>query len=176
MEAATSLIAEKGLGATTADVAKYANVSNGSVFTYFETKADLFNALYFELKVRLTEEILSGMPLENDDVRPQLWHVWSTWTNWGATNPIQRKALAQLSVSDQITAENRQAAAKAAGPIIDLIHRATRTGVLQAASPHYAAALVESVAVTTIDWMIAEKAQAENISKSGFDALCRMLL
>ena len=31
-----------GLGAPTATIAKEAGVSNGSLFTYFETKADLF--------------------------------------------------------------------------------------------------------------------------------------
>jgi hypothetical protein len=43
MSAAIRVIASQGLGAATATIAKEAGVSNGSLFTYFETKADLLN-------------------------------------------------------------------------------------------------------------------------------------
>ena len=46
MSAAIHVIASQGLGAATATIAKEAGVSNGSLFTYFQTKADLFNQLY----------------------------------------------------------------------------------------------------------------------------------
>jgi AcrR family transcriptional regulator len=39
MSAAIRVIASEGLGAPTATIAKEAGVSNGSLFTYFETKA-----------------------------------------------------------------------------------------------------------------------------------------
>ena len=48
--AATRVIVSEGLGAPTAMIAREAEVANGSLFTYFETKADLLNALYVELK------------------------------------------------------------------------------------------------------------------------------
>ncbi len=41
VSAAIRVIAGQGLGAATATIAKEAGVSNGSLFTYFETKADL---------------------------------------------------------------------------------------------------------------------------------------
>ena len=44
MAAATRVIAAEGLGAATAAIAQEAGVSNGSLFTYFETKTELFNA------------------------------------------------------------------------------------------------------------------------------------
>jgi AcrR family transcriptional regulator len=50
VSAAIRVIAGEGLGAATATIAKEAGVSNGSLFTYFETKADLLNRLYVELK------------------------------------------------------------------------------------------------------------------------------
>lgn len=43
--AATRVIVKQGLSAPTAGIAKKAGVPNGSLFTYFETKADLFNRL-----------------------------------------------------------------------------------------------------------------------------------
>lgn len=45
LEAATRVIVAQGLSAPTAGIAKEADIANGSLFTYFETKADLFNHL-----------------------------------------------------------------------------------------------------------------------------------
>ena len=50
LAAATAVIVRQGLSAPTAVIAKEAGVANGSLFTYFPTKANLFNALYLELK------------------------------------------------------------------------------------------------------------------------------
>jgi AcrR family transcriptional regulator len=50
MEAATRVIVAQGLSAPTAGIAREAGVGNGSFFTYFDTKVDLFNQLYLELK------------------------------------------------------------------------------------------------------------------------------
>ncbi len=50
MAAAARVIVTEGLGATTARIAQEAGVANGSLLTYFETKADLFNQLYLALQ------------------------------------------------------------------------------------------------------------------------------
>jgi AcrR family transcriptional regulator len=52
MDAATRLIVTHGLSAPTATIAQEAGISNGSLFTYFKTKAVLLNQLYLELKKR----------------------------------------------------------------------------------------------------------------------------
>jgi AcrR family transcriptional regulator len=45
LEAATRIIVTQGLSASTAGIANAAGVANGTLFTYFETKTDLFNQL-----------------------------------------------------------------------------------------------------------------------------------
>ena len=62
MAAATRIIVTQGLSAPTATIAKEAGVANGSLFTYFETKADLFNQLYLELKAEMASAALEGLP------------------------------------------------------------------------------------------------------------------
>ena len=64
MEAATRVIGTHGLSAPTAMIAKEAGVSNGSLFSYFETKADLFDQLYLELKAGMATASLEGLPAE----------------------------------------------------------------------------------------------------------------
>src|SRR6202789_677444 len=100
MAAAIRVIAAQGLSAPTAVIAREAGISNGSLFTYFETKADLFNQLYLELKSGMAAATLEGIP--TDDIRKQTFHVWSNWMDWATSNPEKRRALAQLNVSDEI--------------------------------------------------------------------------
>src|SRR6202167_4108617 len=102
MAAAARVIVTHGLSAPTAMIAQEAGISNGSLFTYFETKADLFNQLYLELKTGVAAAALEGFPAGND-LRKQVFHVWSNWMDWAVSSPEKRRALAQLSVSDEIT-------------------------------------------------------------------------
>ena len=66
MAAATRVIAAEGLGAATAAIAQEAGVSNGSLFTYFETKADLLNHLYLELKAEMAVGRVGGSPARGE--------------------------------------------------------------------------------------------------------------
>jgi AcrR family transcriptional regulator len=172
--AATELIASRGLGTSTADIAKHAGISNGSVFTYFKTKTELFNALYSELKEELIETVVAAVPNDQDE-RSQLRCFWLARTHWGVMNPEKRKVLAQLHVSDKISETNRRAATVSATPILNLINQAAMRGTLRAAPRGYVLELVEGMASTTMDFMIANPATAEEASLAGFDALWRML-
>lgn len=173
LNAATVLIAEQGLGASTADIAKRAGISNGSLFTYFGSKVDLVNALYLELKTELTDLVLVDMP--QGDTKARLHHVWSVWTRWGVDNPVKRRTLAQLSVSDQVSDISRQATLKMAQPTIDMIADASAKGALSQAPSAYVGALVEASVYTTMDHMIARPDQADSLSEAGFEAVWRML-
>ena len=102
MAAAGRVIASQGLAAPTALIAKEARVSNGSLFTYFETKADLLNQLYVELKTEMAAAALEGIPT-GKSVRAQMAGMWASSLGWATAYPDKRRTLAQLSVSDEIT-------------------------------------------------------------------------
>ncbi len=172
--ATTELVAEQGTGAATAEIARRAGVPNGSLFTYFDSKAALLNATYLELKSELTETILAGMP-EGKDTKQQLRHIWTNWAHWGVKHPPKRKALAQLIVSDLVTPTTRAAGATIAAPVTDLVTRVAAGGVLRTAPRPYVGALVESMAATTMDFMISDPAQADSLCDTGFETLWRML-
>src|SRR5260221_2849414 len=111
LNAATRIIVVQGLGAPTAGIAKEAGVANGSLFTYFETKTDLFNQLYLELKSEIASMAMKDLP-QGSELRNRFFHIWQNWTAWAVTFPDKRRALAQLSVSDEITPETRAAGHK----------------------------------------------------------------
>jgi AcrR family transcriptional regulator len=109
LDAATRLFAERGLtAAPTSEISKQAGVAEGTLFTYFETKDDLINALYREIKLELADAMMSDFPRKKN-LRTRLRHVWDRYVNWGIANPKQRKVLAQLQVSEVLTKESKDA-------------------------------------------------------------------
>jgi AcrR family transcriptional regulator len=109
LAAATRLFAERGLAAApTSEISKRAGIAEGTLFTYFETKDDLINALYREIKLELADAVMSDFPRKKN-VRTRLRHVWDRYVNWGIANAKERKVLAQLQVSEVLTKESRAA-------------------------------------------------------------------
>src|ERR1700726_1628390 len=84
--AATRVIVTHGLSAPTAMIAREAGVSNGSLFTYFETKADLLNQLYVELKAEMAAAALDGLPAKGN-TRKRMLSIWSHWLRWATSCP-----------------------------------------------------------------------------------------
>src|SRR5271170_5056090 len=81
LQAAVREIAQAGLGASTAKIAKGAVLAEGTLFTYFPTKDDLLNELYIELKSEVYRCINANFPHEAA-LRERAWHVWSEYLHW----------------------------------------------------------------------------------------------
>lgn len=174
MAAAARVIASQGLAAPTAMIAKEAGVSNGSLFTYFETKAVLLNALYLDLKVDLSSAALKGLPVDRD-IRSQMLQLWRNWLRWTMAAPEKRKAMAQLLVSDDITPQTRQAGIEATAGMAAFIERSRQQGPLRDAPLIFVGTLLNSIADATVDLMIADPANAEQHGVMGFEAAWRLL-
>jgi AcrR family transcriptional regulator len=174
MAAAIRVIAAQGLGAATAAIAEEAGVSNGSLFTYFETKAELLNQLYLDLKAEMAAAALDGMPV-GSDIRKQVLHMWSHWLRWAVAYPEKRRTLAHLGVSGDITPENRQTARHAFSGIAKLLERSRENGPMRDAPLEFVVALMSALADATIDFMIRDPANAEKHGMAGFDAMWRMV-
>jgi AcrR family transcriptional regulator len=172
--ATTRVIVTQGLSAPTATIAQEAGVANGSLFTYFETKSDLFNELYLELKAGMAFAALEGLPA-GAELRKQLFHLWSNWMDWAMSNPEKRRALAQLNVSDEITPASRAAGHKTMAGITELLERSRARGPMRKAPMRFVAALMNSLAEATMDFMVQDPTNRDKHSKVGFDALWRVL-
>ena len=105
--AATKTIAEDGIGASTASIAKAATVAEGSLFRYFPDKDKLLNELYRELKVDMRNAMIAGFS-STSSLRNRIQHIWNAYVTWGMESPAKRKAMMQLSVSDRITDQSRR--------------------------------------------------------------------
>jgi AcrR family transcriptional regulator len=174
MAAAIRVIAAQGLSAPTAVIAREAGVANGSLFTYFETKADLFGQLLLELKTGMAAASLEGIPVAAPP-QEQYARLWSNWMRWGASNPAKRRALALLDASDDIAPATRAAAQAAMAEIAGTLEQARARGPMRDAPMEFVVAVANSLAQTTMDFMTSDPAHADEHSKVGFEALCGAL-
>lgn len=174
IEAATRAIAGQGLGVATAAIAKAAGVSNGSLFTYFDTKADLFNQLYVELKKDMAAAATAGLP-DGQDARARLLHMWSGWLRWASTHPQKRRALAQLTVSDEITQAAHDTAAQGMSGVAEILETVRSGGPMRDTTLPFVAALATALADAAIDYIAGDPDNADAYTRAGFDALWRMI-
>jgi AcrR family transcriptional regulator len=174
MAAATRVIAAQGLSAPTAVIAREAGVANGSLFTYFPTKADLFNQLYLGLKTGMAKASLEGL-VAADPLRDQLSLLWSNWMLWATSDPSKRRALALLDVYEDIAPQTRAASHEAMAELAGMLERARANGPMQDTPMRFVVALVNSLADTTMDFMASDPANAGEHCAAAFDVLCRML-
>ena len=174
MAATINVIIAQGLSAPTALLAKEAGVSNGTLFIYFKTKADLFNQIYLELKTEMTSALMAGVPT-NATLKKQLFHVWSNWMTWAAANPEKKQALELLRLCDELTPETQTEGFKKMAPARDLIERCRVNGPMKDVPLPFVAALMNSIGDSTIDFALQDKKNADKHYKTGFDALWRAI-
>jgi AcrR family transcriptional regulator len=174
LAAAIGVIAAQGLTAPTASIARAAGVSNGALFTYFDTKAALLNALYLQLKADMAQATMAGLPLYTD-LRVQMRHVWDHWVAWALAHPDERKVLAYLAVSHDITPATRDAAGHTYAGVARLLDQSRAQGVLRDVPLMFAGTLVMALLDATVNYMTLDAAAAPAHAAAGFDALWRML-
>jgi AcrR family transcriptional regulator len=169
LDAATRLFADRGLtAAPTSEISKEAGVAEGTLFTYFQTKDDLINALYREIKLELADAMMSDFPRKKN-VGTKLRHVWDRHVNWGIANPKQRKVLAQLTVSEVLSKESRDAGSAPFVEFHAMIRDAIEQRIFRNDVPvelivKSLAALVEA----TIDLTVSNRSKAKQYRDSGF--------
>ena len=131
LAAASLAFRDEGVSATTAQIAKAANVSNGTLFNYYPTKQSLIDALYVWLKEDLAKAIDTIEPTMPS--RSQLHLIWERWLTWAKDHPDRHAVIHLLHrsglASDAARSEANQhfhvparvlADAQAAGLFVDL--------------------------------------------------------
>ncbi|MGI4813490.1 MAG: TetR/AcrR family transcriptional regulator [Janthinobacterium lividum] len=174
LAAATQIIAEQGVSAPTAKIAKLAGVAEGSLFTYFSNKDDLLNSLYLTLKDELREVMMHGYP-HAKNAKARASHAWRKYVEWGAANPQKRKVITQLGVSDRLTEHSRTTGMEAFRDINSMIEQSIAQGVLRDQPPEFVSAIMSSLAETAIDFMLRDPAQAERYQHAGFQAFWKAI-
>jgi AcrR family transcriptional regulator len=174
LAAAVHQIAKAGLGAPTALIAKSAGVATGTLFTYFATKEQLLNELYFELKIEVYARINANFP-HGASLERRARHVWSTSLHWGIDFPEKRKASVQLNVSDLITPETRARTGAERGAVDATLSELGVRPALRGLPPGFAAAAMSAMQEATLDFVSKQPKQREQLIERAFQVFWRGL-
>ena len=174
LDAAAHVIAAEGLAASTAAIASAAGISNGSLFTYFATKSELLNALFVALKLEMGAAAEYGLAADGDP-HDQFRRMWNQWLDWAAANPDGHRALAQLTVSDEITSASHGSVGGGMASVAAFLEKTKSAGPMREASLAFVLDLMTAIAETTIGSINANPTNAGRNRELGFEAMWRIL-
>jgi len=170
LAAATEVFAERGLAAATSAISQAAGVAEGTLFTYFNTKDELINALYCAIKLELADAMMSDFP-RRASLRTRLQHVWDGYARWGIANPQQHKVLQQIVVWSGLTEESKRAGTAPFLEIEKMAQAAVAQHLFLDRPLEFIAATLSAMADTTIEFMRRSPKQADLYRNSGFEML-----
>lgn len=101
--------------------------------------------------------------------------MWTHWARWAIDHPAKRRALAQLQVADDITAESHEQVGLASAGIADLLERARTGGPMGDVPLGFVLTLANALAEAAIDEMIRDPDRAGANADTAFEALWRLL-
>jgi AcrR family transcriptional regulator len=168
VESAIGCFAERGFWNTpTALVSKTAGVAGGTLFNYFPTKDALLTAVYLDIKRELAAVLLAGIEAYTD-VRQKFEYVWRRYIDWGLQHPGRFVVLQQLTQSQELSAESRAQANTLFVAIEQLLHDGIATGQFFDYPVDYVAALFNSHAATTLEFLATQEAPVGDYVEAGF--------
>lgn len=168
MTGATSIVANEGVEAATARIARAGGVAEGTVFTYFPTKDALLNELYLSIKRGVAEAVLAGSPVRGDAV-DGLQSIWTNYIRWGLEHPAERRAMIQLAVSGRVSDETRTSALQPFKEVEAMLQ--TLVNSRGDGSAEFASAIMSALADTTVQFILSNPEKADTITKDGFNVL-----
>jgi AcrR family transcriptional regulator len=174
LQAAVHEIAEAGLGAPTAKIARRAGIAAGTLFTYFPNKEELLNELYLELKLEVYTRVNANFP-RNGSLERRARHIWSSVLHWAIEFPDKRKVSAQLNLSDLITSETRMRAAAERNTIDAALGELATRGALRGLPPEFATATMAAMQEATMEFVAKQPKHREQLIERAFQVFWRAL-
>jgi AcrR family transcriptional regulator len=172
LRAAAEAVAEHGVGAPTALIAKLAGVAEGTLFRYFATKEELLNALYLHVWSDLCEAVRKTL-VPSEPLQRRSLAFWSAYIDWGLAHPAYRRARHQLTVTEILTEATRKTEVLLF-PDIGILEASSESDVFGENPPEYGDAIFIALAEATIDFARKDPARAEQYKLSGFNAQWRV--
>jgi AcrR family transcriptional regulator len=171
---ATQVVAQQGVLASTASIARGAGVAEGTLFTYFENKEVLFQELYLHLKNELADYLMPDYP-DNASYRLRVEHVFQRYVDWGLRNAAGRLAISRLSASGVVQEGTRTRGTERFLAVSRMMENAVQNGVLADAPIAFLHAVIERIADITIEYVDRDLEGAERHRQLGFRAAWRAI-
>lgn len=173
LTAACVVLVRDGSEASTASIAKEASVATGTLFTYFPTKAALYNELYLSLKQEMVAATTKSFTDDLDD-RDKLRSLWTAWMNWAMTHETRQRALDILRTNELLTEQTLAEGLGMMQPVFNLIEK-NRTKTADALSHTFLLSAIGALADTTTNLMLSEPDNAQAHCEDGFVAVWKLI-
>lgn len=122
---AIDLFADQGISVSTAEIAKTAEVANGTLFYNFDTKQDLIESVYLYIKRETFYAVSRG--IEEDMLfKDKLYTIWENYIEWALQNKSQHKVLSMLKNSQVLSADVMEKSELIYADLFDMIKSAKR--------------------------------------------------
>ena len=129
---ATDLFLSQGVGVSTAQIAKAAGVSNGTLFNAFPTKQALIDAIYADAKTAM----FGAVPHAGDTpfTRQNFRENWDAYLAWAKANPQKCKIMHFLLESGLASEATQAHVNQIAAPHAQWLQRALDDGLIKGPS------------------------------------------
>jgi AcrR family transcriptional regulator len=173
LRAAVCEIAQVGLGASTARIAKGAGLAEGTIFTYFSSKDDLLNELYIELKTEVYRRIQAGFP-HGSGLRERVRHVWTEYLHWAMEKPAERKVSVLLNLSTVVLAATRERISAERGAVAQTMGELDERGAFKDLPPGFASSAMAAMQEAVMEMAAKKPRQKAVLIERAFDGFWRM--
>jgi AcrR family transcriptional regulator len=173
LQSAVREIAETGLGASTARIAKGAGLAEGTMFTYFSSKDDLLNELYLELKTEAYRRIHAGFP-RTSRLRDRARHIWTEYLRWAMEKPKERKVSVLLNLSTVVTATTRERLNAEHGIVAGTMDEVGKRGAFKLLPQGFASSAMMAMQEAVMEMAAKKPGQKTLLIEQAFDAFWRM--
>ncbi len=173
LRSAVREIAEAGLGASTAKIAKGAGLAEGTMFTYFSSKDELLNELYVELKTETYRRIHRGFP-HGSELGERARHIWTEYLRWAMEMPEERKVSVLLNLSEVISVATRERMSAERGVVAETMDEVGKRGAFKTLPKGFAASAMMAMQEAVLEMAGRKPRLKAALVEQAFDAFWRM--
>ncbi len=136
LKATLQLVNQGGIqGASMANIAKLANISPATIYLYYESKQDLINKLYLEVKESFCLHAFKEYD-NNQPVKISFKKIWLNIAEYKINQAEEASFLAQCDNTPMIDETTRKESLKYLQPLFDLWIRGQQEGIIKNISPY----------------------------------------
>ena len=175
LRSAVREIAQAGLGASTAKIAKGAGLAEGTMFIYFASKDELLNELFLELKTEVYRRIHAEFP-HDSGLRDRVRHVWTEYLLWAMEKPEERKVSVLLNLSDVISAATRKRMEAERGAVAQTMAEVGKRGSFRDLPAGFASVAMSAMQEAVMEVAAKKPKQSGKLLGRAFEAFWRMAM
>ena len=173
LQSAVREIADIGLGASTARIAKGAGLAEGTIFTYFASKDELFNELYAALKTDVYLHIHQDFP-QHAELYARVRHIWRQYLDWALRKPQEQKVSVLLDLSPTISTATRKRLDEVRGAVTQTMQELGNCGAFKDLPPGFASSAMLAMQTPVLELANRKPRQTQELIDQAFDAFWRL--